>query len=236
MEESLYQDINATLDPKATWKPDAIWFPTNWGTATSEEEAEWVNLMDYIGKDGTKEVLKIEKREMWSDPLNKESRQSLVTEIENVCAVAGFQIFCKGWEGQRMCMHFDCARGRLYKDQKKPRASKQYNTKTARPKTIEDKCKFGFTIYWDDGDYGGWIMKGGVGCNIHNGHPKKQFEDVRRMVKCLPEEEEEIAQDCFTVNSKADTVQALVQRRTGFVLTKGQAKYLREAGRKKVLA
>lgn len=146
MEESLYQDINATLDPKATWKPDAIWFPTNWRTATSEEEAEWVNLMDYIGKDGTKEVLKIEKREMWSDPLNKESRQSLVTEIENVCAVAGFQIFCKGWEGQRMCMRFNCARGRLYKDQKKPRASKQYNTKTARPKTIEDNAAHPYLV------------------------------------------------------------------------------------------
>ena len=210
MEESLFQEINSTFDPSSTWKPDAIFFPKNWNTATSEEDAEWVDLMEYIGEGGKKEVLYIEKREMWSDYSDKKARQTLVVEVENSCTMAGFPIRCKGWERDRFCMVFYCFRGFLCKNQKNPAAIKQCNTKTARPKSLEEKCRFGFAIFWDF-DYGGWTLKGGLGCCTHTGHQMKAPDDVRQMVKNMPEEEEELAKDCFSVNSKADTVQALVQ-------------------------
>ena len=57
------------------------------------------------------------------------------------------------------------------------------------------------------------------------------------MLKCLPEEEEQIAKDLFTVNSKADTVQALVQHQNeGFIMTIGQSKLLYQAGQNSVLS
>jgi hypothetical protein len=57
------------------------------------------------------------------------------------------------------------------------------------------------------------------------------------MLKCLPEEEEQIAKDLFTVNSKADTVEALVQHQNeGFIMTIGQSKVLHQAGQNLVLS
>ena len=227
MEQSSLQAIRAIVDPLKKWSPETIPFPS--GEVDVDGELELINLMDYIGagckKDG--EIIWLQKRPEWNSYGDPKSRAVLIQEIVTSCAKAGFGVTCKGWEGSRLMLRFNCSRGRVFKERKKVSPSKQRVTQTSKPTQEGEICRFSFSIKWDVKEEC-WLMRGGLGCCSHNDHAPVKEEEVYISTKHLPCHEKEIAIDSFSVHSGSGSVSALIKKRTGRILTAPQLSNLRQ--------
>jgi hypothetical protein len=227
MDPSLKQDINLLVDSLKTWTPDSVLLPMDGGATT-------INVMHYIGADCVKhcEVAHFDNRTQWSDT-STEARKGVIQLIATACAQAGFAIRCKGWDEKRRRLRFMCPRGIMYKPPittDETATKKTRNTKTTRPTEEGDLCGFNFTVHWMPEDQC-WAIKGGYGCGQHRGHFCLDEKEVRRRLSTLPDTELQIAKDCCLVNNPSGAVQALMQHRTGIMLTKSQLSLVRAMGR-----
>lgn len=141
---------------------------------------------------------------------------------------------CESWlfcilQGREDCglrLRFTCSRGLVYKPQKKVSPSKQRTTSTKKPTQLHKTCRFSFSVKWDL-EQVCWTMKGGLGCRYHNDHVHVKEEEVFVCAKFLPDAEKEIARDSFAIHNPAGSVGALLQKRTGRILTPAQLEYFR---------
>ncbi|KAL7555493.1 hypothetical protein ACA910_010966 [Epithemia clementina (nom. ined.)] len=85
-------------------------------------------------------------------------------------------------------VRFECFRGKMYTPKKsknnKPITRQRRNVFTARPKDKTCRCKFVFSVYWDDDRSRWYVKQWGSGCRTHTGHGRNEnIQELRESLK-----------------------------------------------------
>jgi MULE transposase domain/SWIM zinc finger len=212
MDPKLLDSVTNIIKSKGNqWEPKCINVNTSGGT---------VNLMDYLS--GGKElssILLFDNAHSGTDPNDKMNRKPIIAKLRNACAEAGFELASKGWEKARKRIVFCCSRGFVFTSQKVSETPR--DSKTTRPMEECEKCPFGFTVHWLE-DSNCWAIKGGNGCRFHCGHVQKEETEVRKLISDFPEEQLDVIKDCLSTNVGTGVAGAILKKRTGLNLSRGQ--------------
>jgi hypothetical protein len=145
----------------------------------------------------------------------------------------------------------------VHKNQKKRRVEKDdqktttRNTKTARPSTVDEKCPFSFTVFWQDppndnpiissttdslpaeatqaawGWYIGLCRKGNCGagnCN-HEGHMQLKAAEVKKATTSIGEDKLQLTVAMANARTPSAAIQSFLQSQTGNLLNSKQILY-----------
>jgi hypothetical protein len=115
-----------------------------------------------------------------------------------------------------------------FKKQYRPRG-----TKSERPKTSNETCKFSIPLYWKPttGDQGVWyFVQNGAGCLEHEGHMQKTEEEAKILASHVSKEAIQLSQNIMNCNVDSGTAAAIVLGNYGERLTQSQILHLRRVG------
>jgi hypothetical protein len=141
------------------------------------------NLAAYIGRASHGQHGIVKGRMLYLSDYNQNTKnyrhEILLSGLNNMCRQAGFSVMSKGYEARANKLRVICRRGRIHKAKEGTHGSqmKKRQTPTNRPIKIDEKCKFSFDLFWDEGGASGISLSLGEAVwstvDTHNSLPMK---------------------------------------------------------------
>jgi len=107
--------------------------------------------------------------------------------------------------------------------------------KTSRPREVEHKCPFNFTLYWDNQPKRWYFLREGPGDNRHCGHFPTEPEHIQLPTKNIGEENMDLASQLMEANFSIGSVKDFMDNRTGQQLSSNALKHMRHRTRDALL-
>jgi hypothetical protein len=202
-------------------------------------QAEWssgtINLADHILRRRQGNHMKgkrIYLADFCADSA-KYRREQLLPTLRRACRPEGFELIQHQYTNSALILK--CSRGEVHKARKaaiKQEGSRSApQTTTSKPIVTSDRCKFRFTLFWDQELHLWYFDEFATGNLEHNGHCRRDEREVKVSTLDIGEEDKQIAAELDKVHASSNTAQALLEERTGVLLTSGQMQHLRVKSR-----